>query len=569
VCHNGGRTTENREMTETLFVLLLGMPAGLLAGALLLEAFVLRENAREQEPAVLWLMFCAVVAAGMVVVVEAGLYMWRGDGARLGEAMWVGGAGLAGALAWWFKRKGRDRGVLYLRERFYGENPLEPPMAKPGQAFWILGWRGLAVVALAAAVGAVLRVRVGGDLLARRGGEAEVKGETIDPAEAALAAADVKPADVYVPGAEGGAPIVPVEPVVAEGGDPTRAELPSAEDSEKAAAMAAAAAAVPGGAAAVPGGGAMVPAAGATAVPGTAAAGVPVATVAPVVAAEQARPVSRNSLYFSKVRPIFAKACVKCHGPDKQKGDLALHNPDAIRAGINGKPAVIPGNPEKSRVYACIVLPPDDPDFMPQKGQPLSMSDKKVLAEWIKGGADLGDGVSIPSGQGGVFLVDTIAEGLPEPDPAVVEALLKDHVNVRRLSKNKRVLELDFSHSDRASGNLRLAELAPVALNIHTLDLSRTQVKDGDLAALAGMRNLSRLILSRTGITDAGIAQLAGCASLEEVNLYSTGVTDAGVGQLGALKSLKKVYLWQSKATAAGGQVLQQAVPGVEVSLGN
>jgi mono/diheme cytochrome c family protein len=181
--------------------------------------------------------------------------------------------------------------------------------------------------------------------------------------------------------------------------------LPSAEDSEKAAAMAAAAAVVvPGGGAAAVPGGAMAPATGAAAVPGTAAAGVPVATVAPVVApvvaAEPARPVSRNSLYFSKVRPIFAKACVKCHGPEKQKGDLALHNPDAIRAGINGKPAVIPGNPEKSRVYACIVLPPDDPDFMPQKGQPLSMSDKKVLAEWIKSGADLGDGVSIPRGRG-------------------------------------------------------------------------------------------------------------------------------------------------------------------------
>ena len=239
VCHNGGRNTEIREMTETLFVLLLGIPAGLLAGALLLEAFVLRENAREQEPAVLWLMFCAVVAAGVVVLVEAGLYMWRGDGARLGEAMWVGGAGVAGALAWWFKRKGRDRGVLYLRERFYGENPLEPPVAKPGQAFWILGWRGLAVVALAASLAAVLRERVGMNLLAGRGGEAEVKDEeTVDPAEAALVA-NVKPADVYVPGAEGGARIVPVEPVAGEaGGDPTRAELPTAEESEKAAAMA-------------------------------------------------------------------------------------------------------------------------------------------------------------------------------------------------------------------------------------------------------------------------------------------------------------------------------------------
>jgi hypothetical protein len=83
------------------------------------------------------------------------------------------------------------------------------------------------------------------------------------------------------------------------------------------------------------------------------------------------------------------------------------------------------------------------------------------------------------------------------------------------------------------------------------------------------MRNLARLILSRTEIGDAGLAHLAGNAALEEINLYSTGVTDAGMAPLAGLKSLKKVYLWQSKATAAGTQVLQQAVPGVEVSLGN
>jgi hypothetical protein len=295
----------------------------------------------------------------------------------------------------------------------------------------------------------------------------------------------------------------------------------------------------------------------------------PVAVPVVAKAMEPARPVSRNSQYFSKIRPIFARACVKCHGADKQKGDLALHNPDAIRAGINGKPAILPGNPEKSRVYACIILPPDDPDFMPQKGQPLSVSDRKAIFDWIKAGADLGDGVSIPSGQGGVFLVDAIAAGLPEPDATVLASLQKDHVNVRKLSQNGRMLELDFSHSDRALGDLKLAELAPIALNIHTLDLSRTRVKDADLAALAGMRNLARLILSRTEIGDAGLAHLAGNAALEEINLYSTGVTDAGMAPLAGLKSLKKVYLWQSKATAAGTQVLQQAVPGVQVSLGN
>ena len=65
---------------------------------------------------------------------------------------------------------------------------------------------------------------------------------------------------------------------------------------------------------------------------------------------------------------------------------------------------------------------------------------------------------------------------------------------MRPLSKNKRVVEVDFSHSDRAYKDLKLAELAPMALNIYKLDLSRTQVKDADLAHLAGMKNLSGLI---------------------------------------------------------------------------
>ena len=557
-------------MSAMLPVVLLSVPLGLLAGVLLMEGFILRRNARDLEPAVLWLLFCAVAALGLVLALLFGLVLWKPDAVSGGEAVLPLTAALAGAAAWWFKRRGRDAGVLYLRERFYGPDPLQPPVARKGQAFWILGWRVFVLVAFAAVLGGVLRSLFSGgwkidwkpDAVAAM--ESPKAGDVAFPEDGGLAESD--PFQAAPVGAE---PLAAPEATAANPPETPADPAPGLE-----AALAAekssgtmAAEKPDGMAAAAPGTPASVPAP----TPPPAVAPLPEPAAVPVVAktVEPARPVSRNSQYFSKIRPIFARACVKCHGADKQKGDLALHTPDAIRAGINGKPAILPGNPEKSRVYACIVLPPDDPDFMPQKGQPLSVSDRKAIFEWIKAGADLGDGVSIPSGQGGVFLVDAIAAGLPEPDAAVLASLQKDHVNVRKLSQNGRVLELDFSHSDRALGDLKLAELAPIALNIHTLDLSRTRVKDADLAALAGMRNLARLILSRTEVGDAGLAQLAGNAALEEINLYSTGVTDAGMAPLAGLKSLKKVYLWQSKATAAGTQVLQQAVPGVQVSLGN
>ena len=245
-----------------------------------------------------------------------------------------------------------------------------------------------------------------------------------------------------------------------------------------------------------------------------------------------------------------------------------MDTPDFIRAGVNGKPVIVPGVPAKSRVYHVTGLPADDTDKMPPKGTPLNSSERAVLAEWITHGADLGDGVSIPAGHDGVFLVDTIAASLTAPDPGVMENLKKDHIVIRPLSQNGFVLELDFSHSDRARGDLKLSQLGPIALNIYALDFSRTNITDADLGQLVAMKNLSRLLLSRTRITDAGLASLKHNDSLEQINLYETAVTDTGLATLGSLPSLKKVYLWQSKATVEGAKQLQEQVPGLVVSIG-
>lgn len=550
-------------MLDSFFVLLQNLPFGLLLAAILLESFLVSKNRREVEPAVLWLLFCSICASALVVVVTLGLFFAKGDTSRLHDGLWGLSVAALGSLAWLCKRGARNRGFLTLRERFFSQDPREAPKPKPGQYFWILSWRIMAGLTMAAGLASLLRIKPAFSLSkfeTAQNAEAPAAPATTPAAPSAPAAPPAasvaQPAAGETPAAPAeGTPVTPPAPAETPAAtppaasaevDPTKAELPPAEASAEAEKIAAAT---------------MTPA-----TPATPAAATPVITPPP---AQPARPISRNSTYATKIRPILNKACIKCHGKEKQKGDLALHDPDAIRAGINGKPAIVPGDPEKSRIYACVILPPDDPDFMPQKGQPLSSSDKKTLFDWIKAGADLGDGVSIPGGGGGVFVVDTIAEGLTDIPQPLLETLTREHVIVRPLSKNKRVVEIDFSHSDRAYGDLKLSELAPIALNIYALDLSRTKVKDADLAHLAGMRNLSRLILSKTEISDAGLAHLKANVALEQINLYNTPVTDAGIAHLQALKALKKVYLWQSKATDAGAKQLAEAVPGVAVSLGS
>jgi mono/diheme cytochrome c family protein len=534
-------------MLDSLLQFLEFLPAGLLFAAVCLEGFVLSRRDRDSEPAVLWLLYCAAVAAALVSVLGFTLYFTRIDPEGLKSGLWSGLLAAAASVAWMFKRVARNRSFLLLRERFYDTSKANrPPCRKPWQAFLIIGYRATLAAALTCGV---LGLWQSGATVPRDQGDhpatAGASSAAAAPVAAAVPVGPVVPVDDLVP-LPPAAPASGTLPMV----DPTRSEIPSA-DASAVAALATSAALTTGASAATPAVGAD-----------------PAVPVVAVVPEPLSRPVSKNSLYFSKIRPIFAKSCISCHGPKKQKGDLRLDTPDFIRAGVNGKPVIVPGVPEKSRVYHVTGLPQDDTDFMPPKGTPLNTSERAVLAEWIKTGADLGDGVSIPAGHDGIFLVDTLAANLSAPDPAIIEDLKKDHVVIRALSKNGFVLELDFSHSDRAQGDLKLSQLGPIARHIYAIDFSRTRITDADLGQLLPMKNLSRLLLSRTGITDAGLNALKNNASLEQINLYETAVTDAGLATLASLKSLKKVYLWQSKATPEGAKQLQEQVPGLVVSIG-
>lgn len=522
-------------MLDSLLSFLDFLPVGLLFAACCLEGFVLSRRDRASEPGVLWLLCCAAIAAAAAAVLHGVLYGMKLEplGWRLSSVF----AGLAAlvSLAWLLKRLGRNRSLLLLRERFYDPaDAAAPPRRKPWQWLLLVSYRAALVLAGLAACGS---------MAARPPTAAFPRQSTVRPdkLEAAPEAVQtVLPQQAFAPAPEA----LPLA-------DPTKGEIPSA-DASAVAAMATSAVAVP-----------TTPEPGSDVVDSAA-----MATAVPVVAVPPTRPVSKNSLYFSKVRPILGRHCVSCHGPQKQKGDLRLDSPDFIRAGVNGKPVIAPGVAEKSRLYHVTGLPPDDTDRMPPKGTPLNSVERAVLADWIKAGADLGDGVSIPSGHDGVFLVDTIAANLAAPDPRLLEDLKQEHVVIRPLSKNGHVLELDFSHSDRANGDLKLSQLGPIALNIYALDFSRTKISDTDLGQLIPMKNLSRLLLSRTGVTDAGLVALRNNLSLEHLNLYETAVSDVGLASLGALKSLKKVYLWHSKATVDGAKQLQEQVPGLVVSIG-
>src|SRR6185436_1892611 len=108
------------------------------------------------------------------------------------------------------------------------------------------------------------------------------------------------------------------------------------------------------------------------------------ATFAQEITKEQAE------FFESKIRPVLADTCYRCHSADagKSKGGLTLDSRDAMLKGGDTGPAVAPGDPEKSLLIKAVTYV--DPDLqMPPSSAGGKLSDAQIadLSTWVKMGA--------------------------------------------------------------------------------------------------------------------------------------------------------------------------------------
>src|SRR5215471_10401221 len=82
-----------------------------------------------------------------------------------------------------------------------------------------------------------------------------------------------------------------------------------------------------------------------------------------------AEPDRTGSEFFeSKIRPVLAQHCYKCHSTqsEKVKGKLLLDSRESILKGGESGPAIVVGEPEKSRLVEAVSY--KNPDLqMPPK----------------------------------------------------------------------------------------------------------------------------------------------------------------------------------------------------------
>ncbi|MGI9239386.1 MAG: DUF1549 domain-containing protein, partial [Verrucomicrobiales bacterium] len=135
---------------------------------------------------------------------------------------------------------------------------------------------------------------------------------------------------------------------------------------------------------------------------------------------------------FSRdVAPILEVACLRCHNPDKDKGGLQLDTESKALLGGKEGAAYVPGDAKGSELIRRIDLPPEDDEFMPHQGDPLSKHEIQILKQWVAGGANWEEGQVLrqrkaapPGGRGETRLVPKKPPGSAEEAIARVGSIL-------------------------------------------------------------------------------------------------------------------------------------------------
>ena len=283
-------------------------------------------------------------------------------------------------------------------------------------------------------------------------------------------------------------------------------------------------------------------------------------------ASEISETVSSNggpaTFYGARIQPVFTGHCIGCHGRTKHRANLRLYSYNAVMRGSKHGPVIKAGDPQSSKLFHRVTLPPTDDDFMPaQNKPPLSSGEVKLIELWISAGASgtqLTDSVKdLPSDAAPLTAVAEV--NFEQFDPVAIAKQRAGLAPIVAQLQQRFPGALDYESRGSADlvinacllgskfGDNDLVALTPLSEHIVVADFSGTAITNSSSSVLSAMKRLRSLRLMHTKITDATVQALAPLSQLESLNLFDTPVTPAALTVIGQLPKLHHLYVHETK----------------------
>lgn len=281
-----------------------------------------------------------------------------------------------------------------------------------------------------------------------------------------------------------------------------------------------------------------------------------------------------DSSFAAHIAPIFQSRCQSCHGTERKKGGLSLHEPLALFAGGDSGAPIQKGNPGASLLIQRMKLPLEEEGHMPpaQKPQPTS-AEIRLIEAWIEAGAatsgriEAVDRLVVHAGPKTEFTPHPT--GLQAPSELALSALRSERVETQLGPGAADGLALDFAARAGDADDALVSRLVdPVAESVTELHLARSRIGDGVGKTLQRMSSLRRLDLRHTKVTKELVRSLLSLRHLESLNLAGTELQDLKSEDVPELPALKRLTLWNAKVPENVVAELRSRRPGLIIEIG-
>ncbi|MEQ8218504.1 MAG: c-type cytochrome domain-containing protein [Arenibacter sp.] len=259
-------------------------------------------------------------------------------------------------------------------------------------------------------------------------------------------------------------------------------------------------------------------------------------------------------LYTDLVQPILNNRCVSCHNAKKEKGELQLEEENGILKGGEDGLVIEPNDPEKSSLYARLILPLEHEDHMPpkDKDQP-SKEEMDVIKIWIANGNSFNKSIGELGLKKELFYAffpkekdDTYPNvAVSEISVDTIASLKKKGFHVERISEESNFIKISCINKPSFSDK-DFDSLSSVRNQVVYLDLGETQITDAIFEKISTLPNLTILKLDNTGVTGKNIETLEKLEYLKNLNLMGTNFEEAHLPKLKKFEKLQIVYLFNT-----------------------
>lgn len=97
-------------------------------------------------------------------------------------------------------------------------------------------------------------------------------------------------------------------------------------------------------------------------------------------------------IFEGPVKDILQHRCIHCHNNKSPNGGLNLQDRKVVFSGDENGPFLVPGEPDKSRIWDALLRPTDHPQMMPADGWGLTLYEMQAFRSWIEQGAHWPEG---------------------------------------------------------------------------------------------------------------------------------------------------------------------------------